>query len=160
MIIRILAGGYKYDINNEKNIDTYCNNLLPHIYDDNDFKNFVSKAIDIFNETVSEWISQKGEDYKYAIKDSSDFTNFLLNKLRVSSQTNISYRGIVSKIALDKYKRYYGFITNSGSTLFFHSNDNPELDYSSLLRKDVLFDITTDTVTKRKKAINVRLANA
>ena len=159
MIIRILAGGYKYDINNEKNIDTYCNNLLPYIYDDDTFKNFVSNAINIFNDTVSEWVNQKGEDYKYAIKDSSDFTNFLLDKLRVSSQTNISYRGIVSKIALDKYKHYYGFITNSGATLFFHSKDNPELDYPNLFNKDVLFDVTIDTVTKRDKAINVRLAN-
>lgn len=159
MIIRILAGGYKYDINNEKSIDTYCNEILPQIYDNDIFKNYVSKAIEIFDETVSEWINQKGKDYKYAIKDSADFTNFLLNKLKASSQTNISYRGIVSKVALDRYKHYYGFIANSGSTLFFHSNDNPELDYSNLLNKDVLFDIKIDAVTKRNKAINVRLVN-
>ena len=50
-------------------------------------------------------------------------------------------------------------MTNSGATLFFHSKDNPELDYPNLFNKDVLFDVTIDTVTKRDKAINVRLAN-
>lgn len=157
MIIRILAGGYKYDINNEKNIDTYCNNLLPKIYDDDIFNNFVSQAINIFDETVSEWIAQKGEDYKYAIKDSADFTNFLLKKLRVSIPTNISYRGTVSKIALDRYNHYYGFIDNSRTKLFFHSFDNPELDYPNLLNREVLFDIVTDTVTKHNKAVNMHL---
>lgn len=159
MIIRILAGGYKYDINNEKNIDTYCNNLLPKIYDDNMFKSYVAQAITVFNKTVTEWVKEKGDDYKYAIKDSADFTKFLLNKLMVSNKNNISYRGVVCKISLDKYKHYYGYIVSSNGRFFFHSSDNGGLDYSNLLNKDVLFDITTDAVTKRKKAINIQLVN-
>lgn len=158
MIIRILAGGYcQYDINNEKNIDRYCNNLLPKIYNNDTLKKLIFQAIKIFNETVSEWINQKGKEYKYAIKDSADFTNFLLNKLEVFIPTNISYRGTVSKIALDRYKHYYGFINTSGLKLFFHSSDNSELDFSDLLNKEVLFDIITDTVTKRNKAVNIHL---
>lgn len=159
MIIRILAGGYKYDINNEKNIDTYCNNLLPKIYDDNMFKSYVDQAITVFNETVTEWVKEKGDDYKYGIKDSADFTKFLLNKLMVSNKNNISYRGVVCKISLDKYKHYYGYIVSSNGMFFFHSSDNNGLNYSNLLNKDVLFDITTDAVTRREKAINIQLVN-
>jgi hypothetical protein len=63
----------------------------------------------------------------------------------------------VSKIALDRYNHYYGFIDNSRTKLFFHSFDNPELDYPNLLNREVLFDIVTDTVTKHNKAVNMHL---
>jgi len=159
MVFRILAGGYEYDINNEKNIDSYCQRLLEKIYDEDAFKQLFFDAVKIFEETVKEWVEEKGADYKYGIKDSSDFTGFLLRKLRISNLPNVAYRGTVKKIALDRYKHYYGFIANNCSNLFFHSSDNPKLDFTSILDEEVLFDVVTDEVTNYKKAINVRLVS-
>jgi len=156
MIIRILADGSEYNINNEKSIDCYCNRVLSFIYDDVKFKELFLNAVRIFEKTSTEWSEERGGD-PYGIKESSDFTKFLLGILKCRVSPPISYRGTVVKVGIDKNGSYYGFVQNSFSSYFFHSKENLGLDFSSLLGVEVLYDAITDMKTQREKAVNVRL---
>lgn len=81
MIIRIMMGGYKCDINNEKSIDKYCDVLLSKLDQQDEFCQYAMRAVDFFRDSVESWVQKRDEGHRFGIKDSSEFTNFLLMRL-------------------------------------------------------------------------------
>lgn len=157
MIIRSLAGGNDFDINKEKEIDQYCRRVLNQIYDDKIFDDLFVRAVDILDNAIKQWIEDKGKGYQYGIKDSPEFTRFLLDILKDNGLTWIPYRGTVKTVGIDRNSLRYGFIDNGKQRFFFHSKENPGLDFSNLYGKEVLFDIVYDQKFEQDKAINVHL---
>lgn len=160
MIIRDLCNSSNFTINNEKNIDAYCNSLLNILYDFEKFEEIFLNAIEEFQRVVVAWTSSKGEAYKYGIKDSFEFSQYILANISHSQKIcDLPYRGKVIKVSLDRYKHIYGFISKQPQNIFFHSKDNGGLNFKTLLNKEVLYDIELNPKNNREKAINIQVIN-
>lgn len=158
MIIRQLYNEKSFDINNEGDIDNYCNEFFSRLYNLEDFEKVFTNAINEFKQLVDSWTSSKGATYKYGIKDSAEFTKYILTNLSHSSDVNeVPYRGKVIKVAVDKYGHYYGFISKPPQNVFFHSKDNKDVDFVNLIDKNVLYETTEDQVFGNGKAINIKV---
>ncbi len=148
----LLAEGFPPSINNEKSIDAYCQRLEEVIAKDKEYK-YLKEACDYYEIIEVEWVKEKGESFRNAIKDSDKFTEFLLSNLRkkIKEQGNnfrSELRGVVIKVQRDKNNFNYGFISHRPDNIFFHQNYNPRLDYGSLLGKEVLYEIIKDKYDK------------
>lgn len=160
MIIRELCNSSSFKINNEKNIDAYCETLLSVLRDIDKFEMIFLSAISEFTRLVDSWTIAKGEAYKYGIKDSAEFTKYVLENIcPTQSFDELPYRGTVIRISRDKYHHFYGFISRQPNNIFFHSADNKNLDFSDLLKKDVIYEIEYDNITGKEKAINIQKIN-
>lgn len=160
MIIRELCNSSQFTINNENSIDTYCDVLLDVLRDTDKFETVFLSAISEFTRLVDSWTIVKGETYKYGIKDSAEFTKYILDNIcPTQSFDDLPYRGTVIKISRDKYHHFYGFISKQPNNIFFHSADNKDIDFADLLNKDVIYDIEQDEISGREKAINIQIIN-
>ena len=158
LIMRILCNSEQFSINNEKNIDTYCNKILTLIYDQEKYEKIFLNAISQFNKFVDLWTHMKGESYKYGVKDSQEFTNYMLAEMSLQNKNNeLPYRGTVIKISIDKHNRRYGFISKQPNNIFFHSADNKDIDFSDLLNKDVIYYIEKDKINNKEKAVKIQI---
>lgn len=158
LIIRELCNNDNFSINNEKNIDSYCEKILTILYDNEKFENVFLKAIAEFNRLVSSWTDLKGETYKYGVKDSADFTQYMLDNICSEQKFDVlPYRGTVIKISIDRHKHYYGFISKQPNNIFFHSADNRDIDFPNMLNKDVVYEIEKDPVNNMERAINIQI---
>jgi len=139
MIFSEIIEGNVPSINEEKNIEIYCNKILEILKDDSKtFKKF-KESIKIFDDTKNEWI-EKSEKNRFAIKDVKDFTELLLKNIRkinkkVIAKNNVDdiYFGEIVAIRQDRYETYYGFISdkNKPNDVFFHQNQSRSLDLSN-----------------------------
>ena len=173
-LIKELAGGNAPTINNEKEIDRYCEKLQEVILDDEAWSNVLNSACELFVEKQSAWISEKGYSYKYGVKESSEFFAYLKNSLYTQELPNISvqsesdnsehdscesdtlrFRGTVLKVRIDRNSRYYGFISRIPQNIFFHEKDNPDLSFETLEGTEVLYNIITDDYSGNEKAIAI-----
>lgn len=158
MIIRELCNNSPFTINNEKNIDAYCKILLSILRDPEKFEAVFLSAISEFSRLVDSWTATKGETYRYGIKDSAEFTKYVLENICPAQYfDDLPYRGTVIKISRDRYNHYYGFISKQPGNIFFHSADNKAIDFSDLLNKDVIYEIEHDEISRREKAVNIQI---
>ncbi len=158
MIIRELCNSAPFSINDENNIDKYCDTLLPILRDTDKFETTFLSAISEFTRLVDLWTTAKGETYKYGIKDSVEFTKYILDNIcPTQSFDDLPYRGTVIKISRDKYHHFYGFISKQPNNIFFHSADNKEIDFSDLLNKDVVYELEHDEISGRERAVNIEI---
>ena len=149
-------------INDEKEIDRYCEQIKGKILNSEIWLANVQRVYQKFLEIQALWISEKGHSYKYGIKDSVDFFTFLQEQIRTSINKPITndkplqYRGTIIKISLDRHGKYYGFISKLPNDIFFHERDNPGLRFSTLYAHDVLYYTKEDKVTHKEhwKAIH------
>ena len=154
----LLAQNFPPSINNEKNIDEYCQKLEEAIFKDKEYK-FLKEACDYFENIEEEWVKEMGESYRSAIKDSDKFTNFLLSNLgeKIKEQSNncsSELRGVVIMVNRDKNNLNYGFISHKPDNIFFHQNNNAELDFGAIREKEVLYEIIKDKYDKPVAKIN------
>lgn len=137
-------------INNEKEIDRYCEQLKKNLLDEKKWNETLKNTCQLFTNVQQEWIEEKGHSYKYGIKDSAEFFNYLREYVHTRQQVNIiedkplQYRGTVIKTRIDRNGRNYGFISRLPDNIFFHEQDNPELNFSNLYAHEVLYNITQD----------------
>lgn len=149
-------------INKEKEIDKYCNELKNKLLDKKTWNETLENTCNLFINAQQEWIQEKGDSYKYGIKDSVDFFNYLRFFVYSRKQVDIiedkplQYRGVVIKVGVDRNGRAYGFISRKPDNIFFHEQDNPDLEFSTLNKREVLYNITQD-INGNEKAINVVL---
>lgn len=146
-LIAETVAGVTPDINHNKRIDEYCNKLTTVIYDNTAFNDSIKKAIEDFDMIRNKWIEFKGTKYRSAIKDNQEFTKFMLVTLRggtpssdeTGSEGQQNLRGKVVAVKKDRRGFFYGFISRLPEDIFFHQENNPNLDYSSLYGKDVVY---------------------
>lgn len=149
-------------INDEKEIDRYCEQIKGKILNSEIWLANVQRVYQKFLEIQALWISEKGHSYKYGIKDSVDFFAFLQEQIHTSINKQITndkplqYRGTIIKISLDRHGKYYGFISKLPNDIFFHERDNPGLRFSTLYAHDVLYYTKKDKVTHKEKAVNIQ----
>lgn len=164
-ILKELIAGDTPSINNEKQIDEYCDVILRALLDPEKKERMISKAEKVFLEIRDAWIEEKGESHRFGIKDSQEFTAFAKSRLAElaesrktdagSGNPQLQCRGKVIKLAVDRHGYYYGFITRKTDNIFFHSKDNPQLDFTNLYGRDVLYTATSDRRKNEEKAIAV-----
>ena len=160
MIIKELAAGKSPSINDENEIDKYSNKLLAIINNEGRFINIAYKAVEVFEDIQERWISQKGNSFRFGIKDSSEFTTFLLSCLSPQSIKNevlSKCRGRVKKVGFDRNGTHYGFISRFPDDIFFHAYDNMKLDFSCLQDKEVLYNTVEDTRYGGEKAVDIQV---
>lgn len=155
LLMKEMEGGNSPDLSS-KEIDKYCSHLLKSL-EDGRFEKCAVSACDKFDEIRNKWISLKGEQYKYGIKDSAEFRSFLMKEIHgVEYEKNVDkiYTGYVMNVELDKHNTLYGFIEHMPNNIFFHEFDNPDMD-RSYIGKMVSYKITRNG--NRERAINVRV---
>lgn len=162
-MIKNLSCSGSPSINDEKRIDEYCKEVQKGILDDCNWRRIVQKVCHDFLEIQNRWIIQKGDSYKYGMKDSTEFFQFLTKEMHFDvneqcrSEEQLQCRGVVIKTGVDRYGKWYGFISRSPDNVFFHEGDNPNLQFATLRGRDVLYSIKKDKVTRSEKAIDIRL---
>lgn len=121
-------------------------------------KDKLLQAIDVFCKARAKWIDEKGDEYKYGIKDRPDFTA-MLNcfvrdqiKDKCNETMDLRHRGQVSYVGKNWRGQWFGFIsTIDGDRIYFNSAESK--DFPNLLYKDVLYDLTDGAIGK--KAVNI-----
>ncbi len=149
-------------INDEKKIGEYCEELLRKLWDDDALTNAIASTVDLFNSITQKWVDQRGEKYISGIKDSADFTKFLIENIDLGGNSDIAQkskeklRGTIVNVLLQPNGKHYGFISKSPRDAFFHENDNPTIDYSKCVGKEVLYDYIKDA-HGRQRAMNIEI---
>lgn len=143
------VAGIVPDINNVKRIDAFCEKLFREVGDFSRLKKALDDAIVLFTRIKNDWIRDKGQQFRYAIKDNPDFTKYMLTCMRggntekvLSSISDTGLRGTVSVIKKDRNGLFYGYIKHSPADVFIHEDDNPSVRFYDLKGKDVVYTIT------------------
>ncbi len=167
LLTKELISGESPNLNSKKEIDKYCKRILQNIDDDTSIQSFAYKACELFDEIVAQWIEFKGKSYYYAIKDSAEFTQFMLSKVRndpkvyaTEQKTELTthkvFRGKIMTPKRDKHGRYFGFITRFPDNIFFHQEDNGQIvDWEDIKGKDVTYTMLDGI--KGPRAANVTI---
>ena len=152
LLFKILAVGQSPSINDDKAMENYCRLLLRVLDDRTQVDKYMSEAILTFDRIKKEWISQKGEGYRFGIKDSDKFTIFMMDTIsgkqpRLSNQEQgLQCRGVVKKVGFDKKDNIYGFISRRPKDIYFSERYNPSLNYAKLEGKQVLYTTVTNPI--------------
>jgi hypothetical protein len=150
MIFRELIGGKVPDINNEKNIEAHCNDILKILEDDAKTYDKYNEAVKLFEKVKNEWVAVLKRD-RFGIKDVKEFTELLLTTIRKDKSKHLTsidddeyvHYGEIIRIAKDKTGQYYGFIDRKPYRIFFHQNTAKSLDLSqdSMIGSTVTYKI-------------------
>ena len=146
-ILAELIAGVSPDINHSKNIDIYCEKLLEVANDREKYNKYIQESIEVFESICDKWVEFKGDKYRSAIKDNQEFTKFMLivirggkpqsSNLKSDEQNNL--RGKVVAVRKDRNGYYYGFISKLPDDVFFHEEDNSDLDFDNIYGKNVIY---------------------
>jgi hypothetical protein len=159
MIFRELISGQCPSINTEKAIDDHCK---PNDKTEDTFR----KAIDIFLKCKQAWTTEMNKS-SFGMKDILEFTKLLLSNIESKPIMHIqkapepeicTYKGLVIKIINDRYGMYCGFIKRVPEDIFFHSNNNKDLDFESLEGKLVCYNTQINPRNNKLMAIDVKTA--
>lgn len=129
-VLQELNMGPNPDINDKKEIEKYCKKFLQLLSNAN-FETLVMTAVDRFRKLMEKWIAMKGKNYRFAIKDRPEFTEFMLEELRGNMKrttTNSIYHGTVLNVNTDKDGNLYGFISCKPNNIYFNDLDNPGIN--------------------------------
>lgn len=156
------SNGFIPNINNSKQIDIYSEQILNLLKQNSSFESKLDETIQMFRSAKNRWIEIKGDDYRFGIKDRSEFTEFLKDYYRnATSQNpkqehrNLQNRGKVQRIKQNINGQWFGFIETSDGDIYFNSQGLEDYNFTDLLNKDVLYDIGSNKFGP--KAINIKL---
>lgn len=156
------SNGFIPSINNPKQIDTYSEQILKILKQTPLFESKLNETIQMFRKAKDKWVETKGDEYKFGIKDSSEFTEFLKNYYRNSTTSNfeqeyrdLQRRGKVQCIKQNIKGQWFGFIKTSDGDIYFNNQGIESYNFTDLLGKDVLYDIGENRFGP--KAINIKL---
>lgn len=155
LLIKEMKGGPSPDLASD-DIDKYCERLLAKL-ENKKLNQCIQEACEKFEEIRGKWIDLKGEQYKYGIKDSAEFRNFLMKEIYGASDERDAeklYTGYVMNVDLDRYSTLFGFIEHVPNNIFFHEFDNPDID-RSYVGKRVSYKIAR--TGNQERAISVQL---
>lgn len=160
LIASELIAGVAPDINDTKKIDVYCKKLVDVIRDHEKYLLYINEAIKKMDEAKKLWIRKRGIQYRHGIKDNPSFTIFLTTYIRGGNVDKIDWdnvapitlRGRVVKARRDRNGYNYGFIQHKPEDVFFHEQDNANLDFSNIYGKTVLYRIKQDHISGEGRA--------
>lgn len=155
LLIKEMKGGPSPDLA-ASDIDQYCEKVLAAL-EDGKLERCALEACEKFEDIRTKWVNLKGEKYKYGIKDSAEFRNFLMKEVHGLSDERDAeelYAGRVMNIDLDRNNTLYGFIEHVPNNIFFHEFDNPDMN-QSYVGKKVSYKIVRNR--EQERAINVQL---
>ena len=151
------------DINN-RNIDDLCIKIINHCNNYELLQKELFSCIVEFESIKASWIKKQGAKYRHAIKDNPAFTKFFITSIRGGNvdkldlsnlQEDLTSRGTVFSVKQDRAGRYYGFIQAYPDNMFFHSEDNPQIDFTRIIGKTVTYQKSTNSINGKPKAKNV-----
>jgi len=151
------------DINHRK-IDELCSKIIDCCNSSESLEKEVLSVIAEFEEIKAKWIKKYGSKYMHGIKDNPAFSRFLITSMRGGDvdkldsaviQEEVTSSGVVISAKQDRAGRYYGFIQASPDNMFFHSEDNPQIDFSRIVGRTVTYKKTMNPVNGKPKAKNV-----
>lgn len=155
LLIKEMKGGLSPDLA-AGDIDKYCERVLAAL-EDGKLEESALEACEKFEDIREKWVSLKGEKYKYGIKDSTEFRNFLMKEIHGLSDERDAeglYIGRVMNVKYDRNNTLFGFIEHVPNNIFFHEFDNPDIDWSYIGEK-VSYKIVRNG--DQERAIDVRL---
>lgn len=155
LLIKEMKGGLSPELASDE-IDQYCERLFKAL-ENGKLLQCAQDACRKFEEIRTKWISSKGKQYRFGIKDSAEFRNFLMKEIYGASEEHNAeklYIGYVTKVDLDRHNTLFGFIDHVPNNIFFHEFDNPNMD-RSYTGKKVSYKIVRNGGQER--AIDVRL---
>lgn len=162
MLFREMVGGTVPDINNEKKIDQYCEQILKRIMEPRALRENIDKTIKIFKDSTLYWTNKLGKSAD-GRKDIKDFTLLLLDKCNTEGKKypNDHKEGMLSfgsvvKVITDKNLQKCGFIRTNNDDLFFHSSQNKYLSFDGLEGQRVSYIATSNPINGRPMATDVR----
>jgi len=149
MMFREAVAGSLPPINDSKLIDEHCQSLLRVLRKPENSKEFFIKITEVFKIARDKWINEMKKN-PYGMKDIADFTQLLLNSIRIeysvkSVKFEKSERIIESKVLFtlkDRNDKWYGFISEEPDKIFFHESFNKGLDFKTLKGKKVEYKIS------------------
>ena len=153
---------------NHRNIDELCSKIINCCNSPEALAKETLSVIASFEEVITKWIKKHGSKYKHGIKDNPAFTQFLLTSIRggnvdklepTTTQEELISSGVVISAKQDRAGRYYGFIKAFPDNMFFHSEDNPRIDFTRIIGKTVTYQKSTNQVNGKPKAKNVRIVS-
>lgn len=155
LLIKEMQGGSSPDLSSDE-MDAYCERLL-RAFEGGRLIKYAAEACKKFEEIRTAWVSRKGLKYKYGMKDSAEFRNFLMKEIYGAAEENDAektYTGYVMHVDLDRKGTLFGFIEHTPDNIFFHEFDNPDMDrtYSG---KKVSYRIVRNG--DQERAIDVRV---
>lgn len=155
-VLQELNMGPAPDINDKEEIEKYCKKFLK-LLATADFETLIMRAVDRFRKLMAKWITMKGNNYRFAIKDRPEFTEFMLEELRGNTKrttTNSIYHGTVLNVNTDKDGNLYGFISCKPNNIYFNDLDNPGMN-PSYVGKSVSYKVAG--MGKAARGINVKM---
>ncbi len=167
MMFRESIVGKCPNINFEKPIDDYSQKIIAVLKNDQATKKQFDDVANLFKKTMSVWIDQMGKS-RFAIKDVPEFTQLLLNETQknfsakpegLSNDEDFIYKGVVMRTLLDRFGNSCGFIKRSPDNIFFHSQQNKNLNFSKLDGKLVSYKVAIIPKDNRTLAIDVEIIN-
>ena len=153
-------------INNEKPIDEHSQKIVSVLKDQQATAKRFEEVAKVFKETMNKWISL-GKS-RFAIKDVPDFTTLLLSETQkhftvksqiLSNDEDFVYKGVVVRTILDRFGNYCGFIKRSPDNIFFHIQQNKDLNFVELEGKLVSYKVAVNPKDNRQLAVNVERIN-
>lgn len=70
-------------INQLKEVETYCKEIINVLDNATEIRNLINQTIESFNTIQRAWVNKKGQTFIHAIKDSSEFTEFIFESLSI-----------------------------------------------------------------------------
>jgi hypothetical protein len=164
MIFRELIAGKKQDINDENAMENHCKALLQVLKSEEQRRDKFVEACKVFDEARRRWIDDLKRD-QHRIKDVKDFTDLLLDQIgnygkeqESTSNEGVVYFGKIIHIGIDRNGLYYGHIGNGvDDDVFFHSTRNPNIDFKSMLHKNVSYKMEKDNRKGNLVAVNISI---
>lgn len=165
MMFRESVGGKCPNINFEKPIDDYSQKIITILKDNQKTKNKFNEVAQIFKNTMDIWTNKMGKS-RFAIKDVPEFTTLLINETQknfsikpegLSNDEDFIYKGVVMRTLLDRFGNSCGFIKRSPDNIFFHAQQNKNLNFYGLEGKLVSYKVSTNPKDNRLLAVDVEL---
>lgn len=163
MMFRQSIGGYVPSFNKETMVDKHSKLILEVLSNETKTNKKFIEVIELFKNSMNKWENELGNS-KRGTKDVEKFTLFLINEVNINfkiaeiseitdkSKNNNIYTGIVLNSIIDRFGKYYGFISKEPENIFFHSKDNEHIDFKSIRGKRVIFEILPDKKCKNEQA--------
>jgi hypothetical protein len=166
MMMRQAIAGDCPVLQRERAIDEHCNSILHVIRNENLFDSLLADLAHLFDEARDKWIDEMKKS-QFGLKDNADYTTLLLELVKnkydnqssdFSDEEQHFHTGFVRKTIVDKNGQKCGFIDMADNqSVFFHSSQNPSVNFESIAGQSVIFRIGTSPKTLKTYATDVEL---